>query len=242
MNMKNIIYTLSPVLGLLLFLNNVSATLMLKELSTDEMVQRSDTIAIGTVKDIEYKTNDKNQTFTYTTIECQDTYKGNKEIKTFQIIQIGGKTATYTTAVYGAPSYAISEKVIVFLQTHREQETLKQVIGLSQGKYSIIEDETDGEKYAVSDMKDICFLEEHGHKHGKISKIPLETFIQDIKESVKKDKLETAERLKKPVVPLEIKRMGLSRFNWIKWIKQKVVYYSNEFADKYDTHIAKKRI
>ncbi len=239
--MKKITYILSLVLGLL-FLNNVSATLMLKELSTDEMVQRSDTIVIGTVKDIEYKTNDKNQTFTYTTIESQDTYKGNKEITTFQIIQIGGKTQTYTTAVYGAPSYVVSEEVIVFLQTHRTQETLKQVIGLSQGKYSIVKDDTDEKKYAVSDMKDICFLEEDGHKHGKMSKIPLETFIQNIKESVKKDKLDTAERLKKTLVPLEIKKMGLSRFNWIKWIKQKVVYYSNEFANDYNKHLAKKRI
>jgi len=239
--MKKIIYPVIFVSGLLL-LSNVSATLMMKKLSTDEMVQRSDTIAIGTVKGIEYKTNDKNQTFTYTTIECQNTYKGNKELECFQIIQIGGKTETYTTAVYGAPSYSVSEEVIVFLQTHRTQETLKQVVGLSQGKYSIVEDKTDGKKYAVSDIRDICFLEQHDHNHNKISRIPLETFIQDIKKSVKKDILETAERLEKPIVPLEIKKMALSHFNWIKWIKQKVVYYSNEFADDYNKHIERKRI
>ncbi|MCD6460927.1 hypothetical protein J7L67_09730 [bacterium] len=220
---------------LLTYSSNVWATILPKRFSTDEMVNLSDTIGLGKVTNIRYEFTDTKEIFTYTTISCDTLFKGDESVKNFDVIQRGGKTDKFTTAVYGAPSYEKGEEVILFLQTHKTIKTLKKVVAMRMGKYSIITDEQDGKQYAVTDLSDIHFLREKDHdKHGYIIKKPLNSFIEEIKQAVEKETTTMHQSLG------ATNKTG-NTFDWIKWIQKKCVSTANNLSKKYYTTIAKQK-
>lgn len=213
----------------------VEATIMLKRFSVDELTGFSDSIIQGTVKSVEYQRTEKKQIYTLITVSCDQTYKGGEK-RDITIIQEGGKTDTYTTAVYGAPMYDIEEEIIVFLKNLSETQPLNRVVALSQGKYSIVTDENTGEQFAVSDSRDIHFIEDTGlHNHGhaeNVTKIPVEELIASIKQAVAAE--EAAENTQPSDQQEDLSGMAAeTSFDWIRWIRRKIIYYANQCGHYY---------
>jgi hypothetical protein len=207
--------------------------MMLKRFSTREMASFSDTIVSGKVVDIKYATNDKKQTYTFIEIECDNVLKGKQETKRFKVVQQGGKTEHYTTAVYGAPSYAVNEEVVLFLGTSPKEETVKYVVALSQGKYSVIEDKSTGKKYAVNDLSEIHFLDPKDQNPAdKSVQIPLEQFIDDIKQAVQMEDQNTK------TSGTGIMNQPSDGVDWILWIRKKIVVYLNKMGYNYRNYIS----
>lgn len=213
------------------------ATIMLKKFSTEELTSYSDTIIAGKVRDIQYVETDKKQIYTYVTVECDDIYKGNKQVRRFQVVQEGGKTKAYTTAVYGAPSYAVNEEVILFLETYPKEEDIKRVVALSQGKYTVVADPSTGQKYAVTDLSEIEFLNEADHAvTAKPIRIPLDEFIGSIKTAIQ---AEQAQEEGVFSAGSDSSRREPGKFDWITWIRKKVVVYVNQMGAYYRAHCVK---
>jgi len=199
------------------------------------MVNRSDTIGIGKVTNVRYEFTDTKEIFTYTTISCDTIFKGDESVNTFDVIQRGGKTDKFTTAVYGAPSYQSGEEVILFLRTHNTMETLKKVVAMQLGKYSVITDEKDGKKYAVNDLSELHFLgEKHIEKHEPVVKKPLNDFIEEIKQAVQKENTT-------PNQSLGSINKKIDTFDWIKWIQKKCVSKANNLSEKYYNYVDKQK-
>jgi len=215
----------------LYFMNDASATIMLRKFSTREMTDFSDSIIHGTVKNVDYVKTDAKQVFTLITIQCSDTFKGEHK-EDITIIQEGGVTEQYTTAVYGAPVYVEEEEVVIFAKSLTETHSLNRVVALTQGKYSVVEDPQTGTKKAVCDLTKIHFLDEASH-HDKLIEIPLETLINDIKESVAESSESTESYLQETPVDED------AIFDWRKWLVQVIIRYANDGAKAYYTYVKK---
>ncbi|RJP55996.1 MAG: hypothetical protein C4541_13175 [Candidatus Auribacter fodinae] len=211
-------------------MNNASATIMIRRFSTREMADFSDSIVHGTVKNIDYVRTEQKQVFTFITIECSNTYKGT-HTQDVTIIQEGGVTEKYTTAVYGAPVYEKEEEVVVFLKSLTDTDSLNRVVALSQGKYSVVDDPQTGTKKAVCDLREIHFMDESGHHHGLIE-LPLETLINDIKDSLSESDNETAGKAAVTIMETE-------SFDWRNWLIQLIIKYANDGAKAYYTYVKK---
>ena len=226
----------------IVWVSNAFTTIMIKQFSVEEMTHRSDTVVLGVVKNVEYKMNDRNQLFTFVTIETTDVLKGDTENTEFEIIEIGGKTEKYTTAVYGAPTYIQSEEVLLFLRDHIEKVDLKRVVGLKLGKYSVVEDSQTGNKFAVTDLNEIHFAEPptdtesdnesdtHADSHGKEGiRIPLDEMITQIQAAVAEETPAQTEA-----------NMSLHKaqkeFDWMTWLKKQIVRYANKMGAVYKTY------
>ena len=202
-------------------------TILAKRFTTEEMVRRSDTIGIGKVTNVRYEFTDTKEIFTYTTISCDSLLKGDESVNSFDVIQRGGKTDKFTTAVYGAPSYQDGEEVILFLRTHNTIKTLKKVVAMSMGKYSVITDEQDGKKYAVNDFSELHFLgDKHNEHQDSIVKKPLTDFIEEIKQAIQEEN-------NNPNQSLGSINKTNDSFDWIKWIQKKCVSTANNLSEKY---------
>ncbi len=203
------------------------ATLLVKQFSTQEITQRADCVAMGIVTDVNFIT-ENNQVYTVTDIQCDRVFKGNVDEKSIQVIQLGGKTDRYTRAVYGAPSYAVDEEVILFMENNKYQKTLKRVIGMSMGKYSIIEDPDTGEKYAVSDQSELHFVQPVQDPFAsRLVKKPLDEFIAEIQQAV-----EQTSALNQSNTSTQTPDKD---FDWIKYIQKLIIDFANNMADKYYT-------
>ena len=216
------------------------STIIIKRFSTDEMVHRSDTIGVGKVTDIRYEYTDKKQLFTYTTVSCDTLLKGDESVTTFDVIQLGGKTDKFSRAVYGAPSYYKGEEVVLFLMTHESIKTLKKVVAMSMGKYSVITDEQDGTKYAVTDLTDLSFATEimqHERQGEDIVKKPLNDFIEEIKQAVIEENATSDQSLGSTYKIDDTD----NKFDWIKWIQKKCVSTANNLSDKYYNYVVEKQ-
>jgi|GEM_PF-1297331 len=217
------------------YANPVSSTIMVKKYDTGEMIARSDTIVFGKVKDISYEENTQNQIFTYTTIECENIFKGNKSLTEFKVIEIGGKTEKYTTAVYGAPSYKINEDVLLFLRTNKYDKRLKKVVGLNQGKYSIINDTQTGEKIAVSDLSDINFVDKNDQNtQRKIHKIKFADLIKQIRSGVEEENNAKAIQNQDSESARHTTGKPAEKFDLVKWIREQIIRYCNKAAVNYN--------
>ncbi len=218
----------------LFFSSPAESTIMFKKYTTGEMIDRSDTIVFGKVKDISFEQNNRNQVFTYTTIQCDDILKGNPSLNEFKVIEIGGKTAKYTTAVYGAPTYAINEEVVLFLRTNKYDKRLKRVVALNQGKYSITIDPQTGEKFAVTDLSDIGFVDKKDQEsERKLHKIPFEDFMRQIKTGINEENKNTTTQDNYSDTSAIDKKNIIEKFDLVLWIREKIIFYSNKAAKNY---------
>ncbi|MDX9703620.1 MAG: hypothetical protein RBU23_11335 [Candidatus Auribacterota bacterium] len=210
-----------------IFLSGVClATILTKQFSTQEITSRADCIAMGIVTDISYIT-DNDQVYTVTNIECNLIFKGDPNETSFQVIQLGGKTDKYTRGVYGAASYAVNEEVILFLEDNKYQKSLKRVIGLSMGKYSVIEDPSTGEKFAVSDQTELHFVQPVKDPFAsRVIKKPLDEFIEEIQLAVEQHS-GTSMNINSP------DDSSNHEFDWIRYIQKLIIDFANDMADKY---------
>lgn len=218
----------------------VCATVMVKQFSIEEMTQRSDTVVTGIIQNVEYRMNDRNQIFTYVTVEATDVLKGSPQNTVFEVIEIGGKTDRYTTAIYGAPSYEKDEEVVLFLRDHIEKVELKRIVALKQGKYSIVEDEQTGQKFAVTDLHGIDFVEQpaqpaqptHVHSDGETIRIPLDELIHQIRTAVQEQAIQQDESYKESLEKQQ------RRFDWAFWLRKKIIEYANKMGATYKRYVS----
>ena len=143
------------------------ATVMVK-LSTKQLVNKSNIIAIGEVVNKESFWNEtKNKIYTVTTLKVKDFIKGKGE-KVIKIRQMGGVVGEIAMKVHGNANLEIGTESILFLKSSIE-EPINFVVGMSQGNYKII---NEASKLFVQrqDLKNLCFAEPNIKGEMKILK------------------------------------------------------------------------
>lgn len=149
--MKNVIWMLT-------IFSIASATTMLP-MSIEELTDRSSLIIKGTVASIDaYKNEETGVINSKVSIIPEEVLKGQLPSNAQVVVIVwGGTVGDLTMYVPGAPEFNEGERVLLFLNDFNGE---KHVVGLAQGKFSIVETE-EGVK-AVRDIGDIYFVTKEG--------------------------------------------------------------------------------
>lgn len=181
-------FLLTVLLILVLFqtaaLRQTSATIVLY-LTLEELVQRADLIVIGRCEE---KRSDwgvgGEKIYTYVKLAPEQCLKGNPCPSVVEIRQLGGSVGDIALSVPGTPRFHKNERVILFLS--RSTAFFYQVIGLSQGKFSIFRKEGNSILFAKRDLNSVEFLKKSDNQfyieksNERQKEWILENFIQEI--------------------------------------------------------------
>lgn len=168
--------------GLALLGANLATATTVQKFSRQELAKKSESIVIGKVEDVSSRQDAANrEIYTYITLSVSESVKGAKGEKTVTIRQLGGSVGNLISAVPGTPSFKTGEEVVVFL-TARDKEGYPWVMGLQQGKYSVVTDEN-GLKQVRNELDGLQLLSPNGSvKEGKAStEQALNAFLDGIK-------------------------------------------------------------
>lgn len=168
----------------------IGSTLVYMELS--DIVERSEAIIRGTVKEVESRyNNERTKIFTYTLIDVREIFKG-KVPPVVQVRTFGGRVGDVNMKVPGMPEFKMGEEVFLFL---KKNEDYWHVTGMIQGKYSIEKDEN-GKEFLRNDFKGIVFKkvgQDNKLEEMKPEEVPLRydyvEFVSKLKDIIKNSKL-----------------------------------------------------
>jgi len=167
---------------------DVSATIVLA-LSLEELIRQADLIVLGRCEEnISAWDSERKRIFTYITVVPQRCLKGSECPPLIKIRQLGGMVDNLAMTIAGSPSFSPNEKVVLFLR--RSNSTYYQVLGMSQGKFSVIQRGTGEKPFVKRDLKHLTFLKRRGgefHLEGQNEldqEIDLETFLKEIESHI----------------------------------------------------------
>lgn len=103
-----------------------------------DLVARSMATAIGTVTRIEAVADEAGGIHTEVFLTLDEVISGNLEGGEFVLNELGGRLAERTERVFGTPSYAVGEEVLVFVE--KTEDGSLRTAGMAMGKYRIERD------------------------------------------------------------------------------------------------------
>ena len=163
------------------------ATSVLK-FSLQELTKKSDSIVMARVDDAVSSWDAAHkEIYTFYTLSVLQSVKGNKGTRTITLRQLGGTVDNIASVVPGMPSFKKGEEVILFL-TPKDAAGYPWVMGLQQGKYSIVTGK-DGVKMVRNDLAGTeFFTKTGGHVEATTAPdMPLNAFLDGIKTSLNVD-------------------------------------------------------
>lgn len=153
-----------------------------KGLSIERLTDKSDLIAIGTCVDTKSAWVGRSLV-TLTTIEVGETLKG-AELATITVALPGGIDANRKFPIAmsypGAPRIEPGEDVFLFLTADVQNAGSYKVTGFSQGKFSIVKDES-GEQFVTRDLMKTMLKENNGIRRGSPDVTPLSSLKAQVK-------------------------------------------------------------
>lgn len=142
-------------------------------LSIERLRDIAQVIVHGTVREKICERDPEGRIYTRVTLDLHETWKGSASGPTFTFVQGGGTLGEQTVEVSGQENFEIGEEVVLFLVLNKRSESL--VIGLSQGKFKVRHDPSDGRTYVHNLF--------HGNRPG--SAIMLDALKQRVKGDAK---------------------------------------------------------
>jgi hypothetical protein len=166
----------------------VAMATTVQKLSLQELTKKSNSIVMARVDDA-YSSWDAahKEIYTFFTLRVIQPVKGNKGETTITLRQIGGTVGNIASIVPGMPSFKKGEEVVVFL-TQKDGAGYPWVMGLQQGKYSIVTGK-DGVKQVRNDLTGTELLSKSGEKVTSTTAPdqPLNAFLDGIKTTLDVD-------------------------------------------------------
>ena len=158
-----------------------------QKLSLQELTKKSDSIVMARVDDaVSAWDAGHKEIYTTYTLHILQPVKGRKDETTVTLRQIGGTVDNIASIVPGMPSFTKGEEVIVFL-TQKDAAGYPWVMGLQQGKYSIVE--KNGAKVVRNDIAGTELLSKSGQKTESTTAPdqPLGAFLDGLKTTLNTD-------------------------------------------------------
>ncbi len=180
--------------GIALLGASLATATTVQKFTVKELAKKSESIVLARVEDEASRWDEgRKEIYTYITLrvlesvkgeKAQAATKGNKGIQDEAVItirQLGGTVDKIISHVPGMPSFRKGEEVVVFLSA-KDRTGYPSVMGLQQGKYSVITDEK-GQKHVRNDLDGLTTLAPDGTtSEAKVSsQLPLNAFLDGIK-------------------------------------------------------------
>ncbi|MEM1009065.1 MAG: hypothetical protein AAGJ35_08680, partial [Myxococcota bacterium] len=170
--------------------HTASATIIIK-LSDKQMAQRADNVIEGRVLRVHSAWHKQHRRiFTLVSLAVIKQYKGRLSEDVITIRQVGGTLNSVGSHVSGRAKFNVGEEVIVFLERRKKQKHFR-VMGMSYGKYNIVQDTKKKQRYLFRNLKGLAlakwkkgkFKVEDLHQH-RIKTIPMQLFVRKLKKNV----------------------------------------------------------
>ena len=164
------------------FVHRPADTSVANGLSMNDMIDRSDLIAIGSCIDTKSAWVDR-ALVTLATVSVAETLKG-AEMGTITVALPGGIDANRKFPIAmtypGAPRITTGENVFLFLTVDAEGLGAYTVTGFSQGKFSIAKDD-DGEQFVTRDLTRTLLKHDNGVRRGSTDITALSSLKAQVK-------------------------------------------------------------
>lgn len=139
----------------LLFAGTAGAATV-ERLTLGKLADRSELVFVGTVaSQRSVAEHDPVRVWTQTTFEVEESLKGPKATGPIALRQLGGAAEGYGQEVPGYATFAVGERVLVFLE--RTQTGRLVVTGLAQGKFTLTTDPKTGDVLAERSFAGLNF-------------------------------------------------------------------------------------
>jgi len=180
------------VLGLFLLVPGLAGASIVLQLSEQQMSLKAEQIVRGRVvkKESRWETKQK-RIYTYITISVLDRMKGSKA-QEVTIRQLGGSARGYGMYVPGTAKFRLGEEVVLFLEKANTVKTKNlptyyHVMGMSYGKFSVIQHPKTKLRYMIRDVKGLSLAKwnakgkfQYAHAHKKNQPLLLTHFTQRV--------------------------------------------------------------
>ncbi len=121
------------------------ASAQLKKLTTEELTDGAEVVAVGKVTAMRSEWNkDRTRIYTKVTISVDQYVKGEQVEKTLTITHLGGEVGDVGELYSGTPKFRKDEEVLVFVK--KDKLGNLRVTGGARGKYTITKSESTGLK------------------------------------------------------------------------------------------------
>ena len=166
-----------------------------RRLSVDELTAASATVVVGKVTDIRSTWSDPRHLVTVATVSVSEVLKGDATTEV-RVVVPGGIDANRKFPIAmtypGAPQFGSNEDVFLFLTNEADLAGALSVAGFSEGKYSIVRDET-GASFVSRDLiSTVNVTSANGLPRGTRQLTPLSQFRDDVKSAVQAQRQEGA--------------------------------------------------
>ena len=172
---------LFPVTGLIvcLLIAHHATSLTVEKITLEELTTQSDLIVHGYVLSSMSQWEQSN-IYTYSTIRVEQSLKGSFR-ETVTVKQLGGRVGDITAEVAGTPELRANDEVILFL---REWNGDYWIHSIALGKFSVVRD--GGVPLTISDLNNVGLIDPVTRQEitdvpGKFNKIPLDTFLNEVR-------------------------------------------------------------
>jgi len=125
---------------------DAAATTFMKT-TLEQRVEMSDVIVRGTVAEVWTERDDQGVIWTRAQVEVSDVLKGDSDLETVVVDQVGGEWAGMHMAMPGASRYSPGEEIVVMLD--ELESGYMAPVGMFQGKYTVTMDPRLRQKIAV---------------------------------------------------------------------------------------------
>lgn len=164
--------------------NQASASIVVP-MSLKDLTEHADLIVVGISSEITSDWDSKRRNiFTYITLVPERCFKVTECPNQIWIRQLGGTVDGITQIVHGGPRFHKNEKVVLFLE--KTAGNYYRVIGLSQGKFSVVHHQNENKDYVTRDLSRLTFADRQGSEvniqdfRQPETEIDLESFLENI--------------------------------------------------------------
>jgi hypothetical protein len=179
-------FLLTGLLILVLFqftaLRRTSAT-MVVSLTIQDLVQQADLIVLGRCQEMNSAWNaDRSRILTFVSVVPERCFKGVECPSPILVFHLGGTVDNVAMNVTGTPKFSEGERVFLFLK--RSSATYYRVLGLAQGKFSVIK--KGKTVYVKRNLTELTLVKKNGGNfqfeqlREPEKEVELETFIRSV--------------------------------------------------------------
>ena len=146
MNQRTFMTFCSVIVSLFLLAATVArVSAQLQKLTTKELTNRAEVIAVGKVTSMRSEWNrDKTRIYTKVTISVDQYVKGQRSEKTLTISHLGGEVGAVGELYSHTPRFSKDEEVLVFVK--KDKKNNLRITGGADGKFRITKSELTGKK------------------------------------------------------------------------------------------------
>jgi len=149
-----------------------------EKLTLSQLAMSAKSIVVGKITNVSYfDAADRSTIYTRITMDVSESLKGTQS-GTINFTQLGGVVGDRRVTVSGFPQFVVGQELVLFLND--DPSGTIATVGLGQGKFNVLTDQSTGEKKVVNDVMGLEMINDGSLVTSETISLPL----SDLKKAV----------------------------------------------------------